>query len=57
MTDMKCACPCWNAYDCWSVRNNTGPCEYDRPSVEMVERDGGPCMCSCHDDVDEDQLA
>lgn len=40
----SCCCYDFDAYGCWRTRYGLGP------DADVVE-DGGPCMCSCHDDV------
>lgn len=51
MSDPKtiCACHSIDAYDCWASR-------YGLPPMDpwAVVRDGGPCMCACHDEEDDE---
>lgn len=42
----RCACIHFDARDCWRLR-------YNLHWSKSVEEDGGPCQCSCHDDVDQ----
>jgi hypothetical protein len=43
----ECKSP--DAYDCWSIRYNGHICF----SSHEVEKDGGPCECTCHQRSDE----
>jgi hypothetical protein len=49
MADRFCACQSEDAHRCWSLRyhGHTGVSEL------TVNREGGPCECSCHEDQDE----
>ena len=40
-----CACADEDAYACWVKRYNLV-----MPTRSVIERDGGPCCCSCHND-------
>jgi hypothetical protein len=44
----NCACKSDDRYDCWALRyhGHTGV------SGMMVDLDGGPCECSCHEASD-----
>jgi hypothetical protein len=46
-TTRKCACVSDDGYRCFGARNGC-------VSIDHVERDGGPCVCDCHDYYDED---
>ncbi len=54
MSSPNCSCLDDDAYVCWADRHNLGMCDAD-----VVESDGGPCTCRCHedqgDDLDDDE--
>ena len=47
MSSPNCSCLDDDRYVCWADRNNLGMC-----NANVVEQDGGPCECACHDDYE-----
>ena len=46
---MPCSCLSEDAYECWADRYNLGISD-----AEVVENDGGPCECHCHNEEYDD---
>jgi len=49
MSSPNCCCLDDDAYVCWADRYNLGMC-----TAEVVEADGGPCECRCHNEEFQD---
>ena len=52
MKNGNCICVDEHEYVCWAVSHNLGIC-----SAEVIEEDGGPCECRCHDEGYDDDEA
>lgn len=48
-----CACKSDDAYDCWALRYH----HHTMVPGMVIDREGGPCECACHDAVDDESDA
>lgn len=50
MTSTPCACVSPDAHECWAGRYGIDPSD-----IALIEVDGGPCDCPCHDKPEEEE--